>query len=114
MERLYPIIRRKRRPLIDADASVVPVANASPQASATPEPAPPGSADASNAAGLVALPEKGGNIGLPESPSPVPDVSAPIISVAAKENENERNNGSATANAERRVRGQTATRNQTE
>ena len=112
MDQLYPIIRRKRRPLIDVDASVVPVTNPVPQPAAVSEPAPPGAVEVSSATGPdVALPEKGGDIGSPEGPSPVPGVSAPAISMAAKENENNRSNSVEAENPRRPVRGQPASRN---
>jgi len=55
MEGLLPIIRRKRRPLIDVD-------------------------------GAIRKPE-GGGICPPESPSPVPDVSAPVLAANSVVNE---------------------------
>ena len=104
MDKLLPIIRRKRRPLIDADANAVPTTIPTPQVSTTAETAA-GSGEAATRVGLGAQPDQGGNISLPESPSPVPDVSAP-----KPENESEPINSGATASGERAVRAQTASR----
>ena len=87
MNTLYPIIRRKRRPLIDVGASALPPvgqaqsdtsAALASQAPAVSEPATPGTAELSKLVGSdAAVTEQGGDIGSPVSPSPVPDVSAP-------------------------------------
>jgi len=78
MDKLLPIIRRKRRPLIDVDASAMLPTIPTGQTDAVSQAAPPEeTATVTQVDSKAALPQQGGDIRSPASPSPVSDVSAP-------------------------------------